>query len=398
MVENIGNNIDDKHEIDKSKTPDKDFDEEKNIEQGQAITHERNKAKREQEEEAGRLFQQNFPDEASTISGNIESQPIKNESQWDDKKEIKHVEELVSKNNIEWIYKYLWLDIESINTIKKINSLKKTKKISDIDDFLKNENKILKETQEKYEELHKKIMNIRNWNNNWQEYNFLKLVLKVFNQLERMDDNRIFGHMYKKLMHKKITKSIIKIKNVAKDERKKNLKQVSKYLKKLNKYENWEYINFPNWISFELWKWPEMISWTNIKIWENEFYIKTHIEKNWEYIKYVESLKKARELFEKKWIKIKYCKRCTRLANREFIKAYEEKRKGRKKEGWNYEKSNRLKVLEQTESAAVSYKLEKDWKSAIRFIDKDSDLYKFGTGEGKELFWEAEMWLDLDLL
>jgi hypothetical protein len=81
MVENIGNNIDDKYEIDKSKTPDKDFDEEKNIEQGQAITHERNKAKREQEEEAGRLFQQNFPDEASTISGNFESQPIKNESQ-----------------------------------------------------------------------------------------------------------------------------------------------------------------------------------------------------------------------------------------------------------------------------------------------------------------------------
>jgi hypothetical protein len=142
-----------------------------------------------------------------------------------------------------------------------------------------------------------------------------------------------------------------------------------------------------------------MINWTNIKIWENEFYIKTHIEKNWEYIKYVESLKKARELFEKKWIKIKYCKRCTRLANREFIEAYEKERQKRKEKEWaNYEKSNRLKVLEQTESAVVSYKLEKDWESAIRFIDKDSDLYKFGTGEGKELFWEAEMWLDLDLL
>ena len=399
MVENIDNNIDDKHEIDKFETPDKDFDEEKNQKEIQLLRQENKEAKRKQEEKAKMLFQQNFQNNTNTINGNIKPQQTEKESQWDEKdKEINYVEELVSKNNIEWIYKYLWLDIESINTIKKINSLKKTKKISDIDDFLKNENKILKETQEKYEELHKKIMNIRNWNNNWQEYNFLKLVLKVFNQLERMDDNRIFGHMYKKLMHKKITKNIIKIKNVAKDERKKNLKQVSKYLKKVNKYENWEYINFPNWISFELWKWPEMISWTNIKIWENEFYIKTHIEKNWEYIKYVESLKKARELFEKKWIKIKYCKRCTRLTNRGFIKAYEEKRKGRKKEGWNYEKSNRLKVLEQTESAVVSYKLEKDWESAIRFIDKDSDLYKFGTGEGKELFWEAEMWLDLDLL
>jgi hypothetical protein len=81
MVENIDNNIDNIHKIKKSETPNKDFDEEKNIEQSQAIIQEREEAKREQEEEAGRLFQQNFPDEASTINGNIESQPIKNESQ-----------------------------------------------------------------------------------------------------------------------------------------------------------------------------------------------------------------------------------------------------------------------------------------------------------------------------
>ena len=383
MVENIDNNVDNIHKIKKSETPDKNSDEEKNIEQSQAITQEREEAKRKQREEAERLVQRNF-DNANPINENIKPQQIEEESQWDNKKEIKHVEELVTKNNIEWIYKYLWLDIESINTIKQINSLKKAKRIADINDFLENEDEILEETQEKYEELHKKIM----------DNDFIKLIIKLFNQLERMNDNRMFGNIYKRFMHKKIKKNIIKIK-----ERKKDLKKISKYLKKLKEYENWEYINFPNWISFELWKWPETINWTNIKIWENEFYIKTHIEKNWEYIKYVESLKKARELFEKKWIKIKYCKRCTRLANREFIEAYEKERQKRKEKEWaNYEKSNRLKVLEQTESAVVSYKLEKDWESAIRFIDKDSDLYKFGTGEGKELFWEAEMWLDLDLL
>ena len=382
MIENI-DNIDNIHKIKKSETPDKDFDEEKNQKEIQLLRQENKEAKRKQEEKAERLVQQNF-DNASPINENIKPQQIEEESRWDNKKEIKYVEELVLKNNIEWIYKYLWLDIESINTIKQINSLKKAKRIANINDFLENEDEILEETQEKYEELHKKIT----------DNDFIKLIIKLFNQLERMNDNRMFGNIYKRFMHKKIKKNIIKIK-----ERKKDLKKISKYLKKLKEYENWEYINFPNWISFELWKWPETINWTNIKIWENEFYIKTHIEKNWEYIKYVESLKKARELFGKKWIKIKYCKRCTRLANREFIEAYEEERQKRKEKEWaNYEKSNRLKVLEQTASAVVSYKLVGDWESAIRFIDKNSDLYKFGTGEGNELFWEAEMRLDLDLL
>ncbi len=393
MVENIVNNIDDKHEI-KSETPDENFDEGKNKKQIQAITQEREKAEREQREESLRLFQQNF-DNASTLNGNIGSQPIENESQWNKKdEEINHVKELVSKNDIEWICKYLWLDIELINTIKKIDSLKKTKRIADIADFLENEDEILEETQEKYEELHKKIM----------DNDFIKLIIKLFNQLERMNDNRMFGNIYKRFMHKKIKKNIIKIK-----ERKKDLKKISKYLKKLNKYENWEYIDFPNWISFELWKWPETINWTNIKIWENEFYIKTHIEKNWKnkktkYIEYFDSLKKARKLFEKKWIQLKYCKRHTRLANREFIEAYEKERQKRKEKEWaNYEKSNILKVLEQTEYAVISEKAEEvnqeePNKNSIRFINKDSDLYKFATGEGKELFHRTEMRLDLDLL
>ena len=48
-----------------------------------------------------------------------------------------------------------------------------------------------------------------------------------------MNDNRMFGNIYKRFMHKKIKKNIIKIK-----ERKKDLKKISKYLKKLKEYEN----------------------------------------------------------------------------------------------------------------------------------------------------------------
>jgi hypothetical protein len=113
--------------------------------------------------------------------------------------------------------------MESINTIKQINSLKKAKRMVNINDFLENEDEILEETQEKYEELHKKIT----------DNDFIKLVIKLFNQLERMNDNRMFGNIYKRFMHKKIKKNIIKIK-----ERKKDLKKISKYLKKLKEYEN----------------------------------------------------------------------------------------------------------------------------------------------------------------
>ncbi|MBR4633472.1 hypothetical protein IKO50_00460 [bacterium] len=80
MVENIDNNIDNIHKIKKSETPNKDFDEEKNIEQSQAIIQEREEAKRKQREEAERLVQRNF-DNANPINENIKPQQIEEESQ-----------------------------------------------------------------------------------------------------------------------------------------------------------------------------------------------------------------------------------------------------------------------------------------------------------------------------
>ena len=76
-IDNVDNRIDGKHKVDEPKILDKGFYEE----QIQEITQERKEEKVEQKKEAERLFQQNFPDETSTINGNIESQPIKNESQ-----------------------------------------------------------------------------------------------------------------------------------------------------------------------------------------------------------------------------------------------------------------------------------------------------------------------------
>ena len=113
-----------------------------------------------------------------------------------------------------------------------------------------------------------------------------------------------------------------------------------------------------------------------------------------------------RELFKNKWINIKYWHRETWLANRKFIEAYEKIRKEKKEREWEtYEKSNILKVLEQTEHAIISEEAEEinrnelD-KNPIRFLKKGSDLYNFAIGEWKEtrLFHETEMWLDLDKL
>lgn len=178
-------------------------------------------------------------------------------------------------------------------------------------------------------------------------------------------------------------------------------KKLFKNIKKLQKYEKWEFINFPNWLSFELCKWK--IAWWNIV----DYYIQTHVKKDTEYyIEYVDSLLNMRELFKSKWINIKYWHRETWLANRKFIEAYEKIRKERKESEWKaYEKSNILKVLEQTEQAVICEKpkeinRDKLDKNPIRFLKKGSDLYNFAIGEWKEtrLFHETEMWLDLDKL
>lgn len=334
--------------------------------------------------------------------------------------EIGYIKYLIFKNDIEWILKYIWFgkkifdkinqisiwkikakDLLDDNLAREIESLNKAKKISEIDSFLWNENEIIEETKKEYESLHKKMREIKEWKDNSQGYVFLNLLKKLFKELKILkNSNRLFGHMYKNLMYKKITKNIIEAKDAIKGKR----KWIAKNLKKLKEYERWEYINFPNWITFELWKWPENIPWTEINIWENEFYIKTHIERNkkekkTKYIEYVDSLKKTRALFEKRWIKTQYCKRQTWLVNREFIEAYELQRKKRKEIEWSkYEKSNRLKVLEQTEKAIVSYRKKKGGKSPIRFIDEKQDINLFEFAQNNDSFCEAEMWLDLNLL
>jgi len=341
---------------------------------------------------------------------------------WEKDNEIKHVEGLILRNDIEWILKYLWLDknmvskwlqIKTINFIgvnllDELESITSPKDIfNDISEykndlkFLEGEKDIINETQNEYNKLYNKLIEIKGWKDDLQDYIFINLIKKVFKNLKRLkSSNKVSRYLYKNLMYKIITKDIVELKYALRAKR----KDMKKYLKKLNEYEKWEYVNFPNWISFQLLKWPKEIPWTDIKIWENEFYVETHIEVNREnkktrYIEYVDSLIKARKLFEKKWIKLKYCKRETRLANREFIEEYEKERKKRKEKEWvKYEKSNRLKVLEQTEDAVISYWLEKDGKSPIRFINKDEDRNLFEFAKKNDNFCEAEMWFDIDRL
>lgn len=343
---------------------------------------------------------------------------IQEEVDWERDDEIEHVEGLILRNDIEWILKYLWLDknmvskwlqIKTINFIgvnllDELESITSPKDIfNDISEykndlkFLEGEKDIINETQNEYNKLYNKLIEIKEWKDDLQDYIFINLIKKVFKNLKRLkNSNKISRY----LLYKKITKDIVELKYALRVKR----KDVTKYLKRLNEYEKWEYIDFPNWITFELWKWPEKIYWTNINIWENEFYIKTDIGKNWrnkktKYIEYVDSLKKARKLFEKKWIKLKYCQRCTWLANREFIEAYEKERQKRKAKEWiAYEKTNRLKVLEQTEDAVISYRHSTEWKSPIRFIDKDENRDLFEFAQKNKYFGEAEMWLDLDKL
>lgn len=413
MIETTDNNIEkERHNLDDINT---NFDEQEH----QKLISEINQEKEISNSE--NLATANLLKEELTSNDSIPDWDTKNKQQEKIKEdETKYIKGLIFKNNIEWIVKYIWFDKKILDKIKPINiwkikakdllddnlakeieSLNKAKKISEVDSFLGNENGIIEETQKEYESLHKKMRKIKEWKDNSQGYIFLNLLKKLFKELKILkNSNRLFGHMYKNLMYKKITKNIIEAKDAVKEKR----KWIAKNLKKLKEYERWEYINFPNWITFELWKWPENIPWTEINIWENEFYIKTHIEKNkkekkTKYIEYVDSLKKARALFEKKWIKIQYCKRQTWLVNREFIEAYELQRKKRKEIEWSkYEKSNRLKVLEQTEKAIVSYRKKKEGKSPIKFIDEKQDRNLFEFAQNNDNFCEAEMWLDLNLL
>ena len=75
-------------------------------------------------------------------------------------------------------------------------------------------------------------------------------------------------------MSNKIVKNILELKKAIKNKN----HDLEKNIKRLKKYENWEYIVFPKWFIYELNKWP--IKEWSIIIWENEFYVSTHIEKN----------------------------------------------------------------------------------------------------------------------
>ena len=414
MFENLHNDID--HPSSKSEILDEHFDEEENQRQRQALEQERKQWKSVQLKQASSLMQklqQNNQEKPNNTVQEVQNSFQESEKKkWNKKNTIKYLRKLIKNNDIKWIFAYLWLntklmdtsekimtkDILDENLINEMESLSEPKNLANIDNFLSNEDDILNETQMKYESLYEKIMKIKEWNDDWRGSIFGDLLNKLLEQVKKLNNSKWF--LYKKLIRKEIIKSIIEIKYVIKVKR----KDFSKYLRQLDEYENWEYIDFPNWITFELWKWPEKIYWTNINIWENEFYIKTDIGKNWrnkktKYIEYVDSLKKARKLFEKKWIKLRYCQRCTWLANREFIEAYEKERQKRKAKEWiAYEKTNRLKVLEQTEDAVISYRHSTEWKSPIRFIDKDENWDLFEFAQKNKYFGEAEMWLDLDKL
>ena len=427
----------------RTNTPNEIFDEAERQAKSRKLAQEREIAREEAWErvEAGKELLNNettSPESASKQPDNetINPEPVpqqtnetqvKKNKEWEKAKEDKEdkIEKLVRENDVKWILKYLWLDKNIINIWEQIktrdfigqNLLNELEAITypkdilkdiseDKDDFkfLEHETDTISETQNEYIKLYHKLMKIKEWEDDWPGYIFMNLLKKVFKELRKLKNtNKVFGYLYKNLMCKKITKDIVELKHALETKR----KDMGKYLKKYHEYEKWEYVNFPNWINFQIWKWPEKIpwkDWKDIEIWDNEFYIKTHIEVNREnketrYIEYVKSLITARKLFEKKYWKIKYCKRCTRLANREFIKEYEKERKKRKEKDWiKYEKSNRLKVLEQTENAVISYRHERYGKSPIRFINKDKDKHLFEFAQKSNNFCEAEMWLDIDKL
>ena len=263
-----------------------------------------------------------------------------------------------NKKNAEKLQKFYDLYLDTILAIK---SLKKSENISQILKFLNNP---------QYEEKTKKCYE------------------KLFEKLN--ENSKILDDVEEKIKKQNIEELLSLKKKI--DELK-----LIKYYQKLKKYEKWEFINLPNWLSYEVCiKNEEEKYWKSIPVplWENEYFIKTHVDEDASYTEYVSSLLEIKKLLENKWIKIKYCKRNTRLANRDFIVAYEAERKKRK---WNeYKKSSRLKVLEDTERAEISYKIHED-SDPSRFIREGSDLWNYIISH-KESFKEAEMRLDLDKL
>lgn len=279
-----------------------------------------------------------------------------------------------NKKNAEKLQKFYDLYLDTILAIK---SLKKSENISQILKFLNNP---------QYEEKTKKCYE------------------KLFEKLK--ENSKILDGVEEKIKKQNIEELLSLKKKI--DELK-----LIKYYQKLKKYEKWEFINLPNWLSYEVCiKNEEEKYWKSIPVplWENEYFIKTHVDENASYTEYVSSLLEIKKLLENKWIKIKYCEHQTWLANKEFLRKYEETIK--QKFGDKYEKTKRIQVLDQIEPAEVYYKIE-EWtnpvdqqkkngntkKSPLRFIKNKTDLLGYlEQWNNKKEFNEADMWLDLDKL
>lgn len=262
-----------------------------------------------------------------------------------------------------------------IDIILAIKNLKEPKDIRQNLSFL-NDQKYIEATQNKYQEV----------------FNTLKNNSKILDNLEEK-------------INKKDTEELLALKKEVD-----NLKLIRNY-QRLKKYENWEYITLPNWLSYELCtkSWEEKFKKTTpneIKLWENDCFIKAHVDINASYTEFIPSLLKIKDLLKNKWINVKYCEYESWLANKNFLRKYEETIK--QKFGDKYKKTQKIQVLEQIEPAEIFYKIiewsnpvDKPQKSrnSLRFIGDKPDLLEYlEQWNNKKEFNEADMWLDLDKL
>lgn len=205
----------------------------------------------------------------------------------------------------------------------------------------------------------------------------------LFNKVKKFNQDNLL-----RIIEENDTDKIIDLKNQS--------KKLKSWLKKLKKYEKWEFINLPNWLSYEFCKKDEEDSIPNwINLWENDYFIKPHVSESYDL--FIGSLLEIKQLLKKnKWINIKYCKATSWLMNIEFLRWY----------FWD-QKPNIIRIFEQMEPACISFKIDEKnnaatqknpHKNPLRFIKQPSMLYDYIKNGHEEQFCEAEMWLDLDRL
>lgn len=322
------------------------------------------------EKENNNIENENNQQQTKDSIDNIESTPIISDFKYNELQTAKEEQGKKQHNKAEYLTQLIkkW-DIDEIfhkflNTNKEyidyIINVWKPKEISEKLTFLQNKTYI-EHTEKKYQ--------------------------KFF---EETKNNEIINKLFKIIEDKNIKELI----NFEKD-----IKDLKIRLRKLQKYENWEFIDLPNWLSYELCSVKEEIekgktipNWINL--WEKDFFIKPHVLKNGNYKEFIYYLIEIRKLLKKKNMNIKYCKNVSRLMNIEFLENY----------FWNTE-TNIIKMFKNMEPAKIwdiiidkkSNPIDNPEKNALRFIKKDSDLRKYININMKS-FNEAEMWLDLDRL